>query len=54
MRLHIIMHVTIELNAAFCERHLVKCLPPEQLPKECTYVGHAQLQHLRMHITCMP
>ena len=29
----------VELNVAFCEQHLVKCPPSEQLQKECTYVS---------------
>lgn len=33
------IQVTIELNVAFCERHLVNCAPSDQLEKECTYVS---------------
>lgn len=33
------IQVVIELNVAFCERHLVKCPPSDQLEKECTYVS---------------
>ena len=29
------IQVIVELNAAFCERHLVKCPPSEQLSQEC-------------------
>ena len=35
------IQVIIELNVAFCERHLVECPPSEQLEKECTYVSCA-------------
>ena len=37
------IQVIIELNVAFCERHLVNCPPSEQLQKECTYVSSASL-----------
>ena len=33
------VQVIIELNVAFCERHLVNCPPSEQLQKECAYVS---------------
>ena len=33
------IQVIIELNVAFCERHLVNCPPSDQLQKECTYVS---------------
>lgn len=33
------IQVIVELNVAFCERHLTQCLPSEQLTKECTYVS---------------
>lgn len=31
------IQVIVELNVAFCERHLVTCEPSPQLQKECTY-----------------
>lgn len=37
------IQVIIELNVAFCERHLVNCAPSDQLDKECTYVSHTAL-----------
>ena len=33
------IQVIVELNVAFCERHLTQCPPSEQLTKECTYVS---------------
>ena len=33
------IQVIVELNVAFCERHLVNCPASEQLEKECTYVS---------------
>lgn len=33
------IQVIVELNVAFCERHLVTCEPSPQLQKECTYVS---------------
>ena len=42
------IQVIIELNVAFCERHLVNCLPSEQLQKECAYVSC----NLFVHTAC--
>ena len=33
------IQVIVELNVAFCERHLVNCPESEQLQKECTHVS---------------
>lgn len=33
------IQVPVELNVAFCERHLTNCAPSEQLTKECTHVS---------------
>lgn len=40
------IQVIIELNAAFCERHLVNCPPSDQLDKECTHVSRPNLSLL--------
>lgn len=37
------IQVPVELNVAFCERHLTNCPPSEQLTKECTHVGRRLL-----------
>ena len=39
MRDLLAIQVIVELNVAFCERHLVTCPASEQLEKECTYVS---------------
>lgn len=33
------IQVIVELNVAFCERHLVNCPPSPQLQQECAYVS---------------
>lgn len=38
------IQVIIELNVAFCERHLVNCLPSEQLQKECAYAKELETE----------
>ena len=41
------IQVIIELNVAFCQRHLLTCPPSEQLQTECTYVScHRSLLHV--------
>ena len=39
MRDLLAIQVIVELNVAFCERHLVNCPASEQMEKECTYVS---------------
>lgn len=48
------IQVIIELNVAFCERHLVNCPPSDQLKKECTYVSCTLLFLLVSFVVSLP